>query len=521
MPPITELPAALAAALFAGALLTAPASADVLTPKIELDRPLVLAGEDTPVYVLVRFEIPEATAVDEKNRPRLNLSLVLDRSGSMESKGKLEFLKRASKMVVDSLKPRDRLAIVEYDDRITLMWPSSPMEAPHMVKRLIDQLQPRGRTDLVGGMMRGAGEVAENFHEAAINRVLLLSDGLANTGVTDPREIRRLVRGVKQRGVAISTMGLGLDYNEDLMQDIAENAGGAYYYIEHPNQMASIFRRELLTLFRTVARKADFRFEAAPAVQGVQVFGFDAETSGQVTTVAMEDFYAGETRSLLLRLDMAAAGAGPVRLGTVHFSYFDVAGKSREQSVAELSVDVSQSPDDVRHATNREVAVEVALVEAEQRHEENVRLYQSGQVAAARQGMTELANELKKKNAQLDDVRVGMKVQALEVENAEMAEVAAAPAPAAAMSSYLKRSKQRLYQAQKGQRGLYMLRQGDHGFEVSRLQEALARAGVYHGSADGDFDPEVTDALRAYQKQENLDVDGIAGPEVMRTLGLF
>ena len=89
--------------------------------------------------------------------------------------------------------------------------------------------------------MRGADEIRPHRDPETVTRVLLLSDGLANRGVTDPRAIRRLVRGARQGGVAISTLGVGVDYDEDLMQDIAENGGGRYSYIEHPNQMADIF----------------------------------------------------------------------------------------------------------------------------------------------------------------------------------------------------------------------------------------------------------------------------------------
>jgi Ca-activated chloride channel family protein len=90
-----------------------------------------------------------------------------------------------------------------------------------MVKRLIDALEPRASTNLAGGLVAGIEQVEETISDDRLTRVLLLSDGLANIGITDPREIRKLVRKGKMKGVRVSTLGLGLDYNEDLMQDIA------------------------------------------------------------------------------------------------------------------------------------------------------------------------------------------------------------------------------------------------------------------------------------------------------------
>ena len=215
------LPLTVAARLAAILFMTpvSDADAEAVNTTVEVDKPVVLLGDAGPVYVLVRFAAPDSTPT--KDRPLLNLSLVLDRSGSMESKGKLEYLKRAAKKTVDSLQGKDRLAIVEYDDRVTVLWPSSPVESPAMVKRLIDALEPRASTNLAGGLVAGIEQVEETISDDRLTRVLLLSDGLANIGITDPREIRKLVRKGKMKGVRVSTLGLGLDYNEDLMQDIA------------------------------------------------------------------------------------------------------------------------------------------------------------------------------------------------------------------------------------------------------------------------------------------------------------
>ncbi len=500
-----------------------PAYADVLTPTIEIDKPVMRADQDDAVYVLVRFEVPEADTVGERDRSGLNLALVLDRSGSMEAKGKLEFLKSASKTVIDRLESHDRLAIVEYDDKVTVLWPSSPVEAKSMMKRRVDDLEPRGATDLTGGMMAGVDQVRGAFDDARINRVLLLSDGLANRGITDPYEIRTLVRKAKRRGIRISTLGLGLEYNEDLMQDIAENAGGNYYFVENPDQVAGIFRREILTLFRTVARDVKLRFEGERAVAGIEVFGYEGDVSNGRLDLAMDDFYAGEARSLLLRLDVVPGARGRLELGTLRLSYKDVGADRQKEFSAPITIKVSDSDSEVQEARNDNVTVEVAMVEAEKSHREAIRQFQKGDYKGAEESMSSLATDLDQRNARLKDARLAAKIEALRIERDQMNKAATAPAAAAPamMSGFVKSSKQRLYQAQKGQRGLYMLQKGDNGFDVERLQKALAASGHYTGPMDGAFDDDVAHALEAYQKDHGLDVDGIAGPNTLQNLGLY
>ncbi len=497
-----------------------------VTPTIEIDRPVILDGDMSPIFVMIRLEATELSTAAETERPPLNLSLVLDRSGSMDDKGKMDYLKQAAKMAVDRLNTKDHLAIVEYDDDITVMWPSQPVDSTFPIKRLIDELSPRGSTNLVGGMMRGADEVLDRMKKMedadALNRVLLLSDGLANEGVTEPSQIRRLVRSAKNDGVRISTMGLGRDYDEDLMQDIAENAGGAYYYIEHPNQMARIFEQELKTLFTTVAKDVDFSFKATDAVENVQVLSFGAADNPDDTTFDMDNFYSGEKRTLLLRLEPSAAfyrkGVDTIDLSDVRFTYQNVLTQETMRFDAGISVTVTDDENAVIKASNHDVRVEANLFESERKHKEAIKQYEAGNYDVAEQQMADLEEELRTQNATLNDARLANKMEALRVEKEQMG---AAQASAEDRSAYLKSTKQRLYKAQSGKRNLYLMQVGDKGYEVEQLQTALKNEGYYNGPIDGVFSDDVKKAVEAVQAAHALTVDGVAGPSTMQELGLY
>lgn len=496
-------------------------AADPIRGTVQLDQPTVLGGGKAVVYAVVTFEGIDVDPGVAKERPPLNVSLVLDRSGSMSDEGKIDYLKRAAKLAVDRLGTKDSLSVVEYDDQITVMWPAKRVGNLAEVKAMIDRLDPRGSTNLTGGMMRGVDEAKDALETAksgTITRVILMSDGLANTGITDPGEISRLVRGAKREGIRISAMGLGRDYDEDLMQAIAENGGGRYYYIEHPTQMARVFQEEMGSLFETCARDVEIEFKGKAIVRKVDVVGYDDASGTTSARRGLEDVFEGEKRTVLLRLEVDAPSSGKVDLGDVQLSYKTAKSGEAKSFSRNLTVDVTSDRAAVERARNKEASAEATLAESDRIQQEQVKLYQSGKHDEAKKNMAALAKDLESKNTTLNDERVRRKIEAINVENRQMNEAAASPT---AQKDYLKASKQRLYQAKSGKRAGFSLQKGDKGLEVERLQEALKQAGTYKGPIDGVYDDDVTEAVEAYQKSKNLSADGVAGAATMDSMGLY
>jgi Ca-activated chloride channel family protein len=490
----------------------------------EIERTVIVRGETLPLYVLVRFHAPDLDAPSYA-RPPLNLSLVLDRSGSMTDKGKIEFLREAAKMAVGSLGERDVVSVVEFDDRISLMWPASHVHDIARLQSEIDELSPRGSTNLAGGMQRGIDEAfgaraSLRLSPETLSRVILLTDGLANTGLTDHGAIAELAVRAREEGVHVSTIGLGLDYDEDLLQSIAEAGGGKYYYVESPVQLAAIFRNELSAAFATRARDVHLAFHGSDAVRHVEIVGFGAASARDAATT-WPDFYAGETRTALIRLEVRANATGPLSLGRIDIAWHDAASGASGTLAIPINVSVSDDHAASEHSLNKDVAVEALLNESERGLAGNLKLAQEGKVDEARKSNATIIADLKAKNVALKDDRVIRKIEALSVEQNQIAAAAAPAAPPDAMANYVKASKQRLYNAKSGQRAGYVLQLGDKGLEVEELQEALAKAGVYRGKITGIYDKQTADAVKSFQKQKNEPADGVAGAATQAELGTY
>jgi len=218
------------------------------------------AGANNTVDVLVSVEAPDAPPDFLRKRAALNLALVIDRSGSMRGRPLAE-AKRCAQLVVDRLTVRDRVAVVQYDDGVNLLVPSQPVEDRDQVRRRIASISPGGCTNLFGGWLRGADEVLPNVAEGTISRVLLLSDGLANAGVTDRDNIFRQCRALAERGVTTSTYGLGQRFDELLMTGMAKAGRGNAYYGITAEDLMDPFEEELQLLSAVCGRDVQLSYE--------------------------------------------------------------------------------------------------------------------------------------------------------------------------------------------------------------------------------------------------------------------
>ncbi len=237
-------------------------------------RPALRRGEPTELDLLVRVHTPELSAArdgQETSRPPLNLALVIDRSGSMGGQ-KMEYARQAAAFAVDQLRAEDRVSVVIFDNVVEAIVPSTPAADKARLKAEIARIHSRGGTDLHSGWVEGGVQVSSHLETGRLNRVILFTDGQANQGETRIDAIASDVHGLASRGVSTSTLGIGADYNEDLLEAMARSGDGNYYFIESPGQLPSLFAAELRGLLATLGRTVSLGLEPGPGVEILEVY---------------------------------------------------------------------------------------------------------------------------------------------------------------------------------------------------------------------------------------------------------
>jgi Ca-activated chloride channel family protein len=383
------------------------------TLRARSDRRLIRSAHRSERFVLVELEAPPATHKSE--RDPVNLAFVLDRSGSMAG-DKIELAKRAVATAVDRLLPTDRFAVVCYDEQVDVVVEGTPASREAKTNALgrLREIGARGSTDLSGGWLRGAEQVALDLAEHGVNRVLLLTDGLANRGITDPAELTRHAQELRARGVTTTTFGVGADFDEVLLQSIADAGGGHFYFIENATQIEDHIASEVGELLQVVVREASLEITAPESLSIGALSPYPVERRGSRHFVLLGDLVAEQQLEVVLRVRLPY---GPIGEGVgILVGASDADGTLAAAGATPISVGWEYSDDATndRQPRDRTVDRAVGRLFAARARQEAIGLNRGGDFDAAAKRLRRVAERIATYAS--DDPELGALVKALRAE---------------------------------------------------------------------------------------------------------
>jgi len=338
-------------------------------------------------------------------RPRLNIALVVDKSGSMAEARKIDFVREAAHRLVDQLQPGDRFALVTYDDQVEVPIPSESFEDRRLAHRVIDGIRPGGATNLGGGLAEGFRQVRRRYDPAGCNRVLLLSDGLANRGVTSPDELSRIAAAEGESGLSVTTFGVGSEFNEDLLSGLAESGRGTYYYIDQAQRIPDMLAREFSTLQSLYASDVEITVEVHAEVVISEFLGYRFRRDGNRYVVNVGGLSAGERRRVLCRIAPPRWARGSHRIGQVVVRYQLPGEKHPAAASQELRLNWLEDRNEVSREMNRDISERSAVFQANAARQKAATLVDKGDVAGAKQVLGESKAKLAASPVQSENVR--------------------------------------------------------------------------------------------------------------------
>ncbi len=358
---------------------------------LRFDHQLLAVEGEHDVHCMLELHAPDAPDTD---RPPLHLALVVDRSGSMAGE-KLDAAKDAARFLASRLRPTDQLALVTFDEDVDLVVPLGPPDAGKLAAA-IDQIHPGGCTNLSGGWLKGLEELNRATGDAT-RRVLLLTDGQANEGITDPDQLTQIAAGTKARA-ATTTIGFGVGFDEDLLAAIAGSSDGNTYFAETPEDAPGIFAEEFDGLASLVAQNVSVEIRPTDAVQVLGVLNdYPITDVPGGLQVAIGDAYGAELRRLVFALHIPQLAAlGPAKVADVILRYVSVGEKIEvHELTAPVVVNLVSADEAAAADVDTEVTEEVWLLQAARARKDAIEAADRGDWETSRQILGDAAEQLR------------------------------------------------------------------------------------------------------------------------------
>jgi Ca-activated chloride channel homolog len=386
----------LAALIIASAgLLGSPAASanSNLTLDARLAQPVMKTDSAQKNYL--RVSLGGCQPEPNQNRTPVNVAFVIDRSGSM-SGDRIAQAREAAIMAIGRLGPEDIVSVIAFDTRAEVLIPAQKLTHPNYFIDQIRRIGIGGSTAIADGVLKGRGEVVTYMDPRRLNRIVLLSDGQANVGPSRVEDFVRLGKGLLAERISVSTIGLGLDYNEDLMLQLALASDGNHAFARDPSDLITIFNREFNDVLASCAQTVSIDIDLKPGVRAVKALSRDATIAANKAQFRMNQVYAGAEHYVLLEVefDKEAAVGGEQELGVVKVAYTNARSGNAETVDTPIRARFSASEAEVQAGADAKVQEAVLEQVARARAREAVALRDKGQFEEARKLLQQNAAEI-------------------------------------------------------------------------------------------------------------------------------
>lgn len=338
----------------------------------------------------------------QAKRPPLSLAVVIDRSGSMNGRP-IENAKRAAMKVLEQLDPADAFTLVTFSSAAQTVAPMQRATPTNVAaaRAAIAQIFDDGGTCISCGLTEGVNELAHTPIHDGLRRMVMMSDGQANEGVYDRGELGMLTATIAQQGISVSTVGVGLDFDEVTMTNLATVGRGNYYFVEDTANLDAMFARELGGLSETVATDARLTIDPGPNVKMVEAYGYPTVHVGMnALEIPIADLRAGETRKIVVHA-LVGANAGTIDVAHVKLAWRRVADNSLRNASTTARAEVSTDAARIAASVNVDVLRATEAAQQARALEQATKAYEERGYAAAQQVMQTRARALQAKSAAL------------------------------------------------------------------------------------------------------------------------
>lgn len=339
---------------------TVDATGESVRLHVDVDRTVLPA--ETTERAIVKIGLDCIRPPRRDLRPPVNLALVIDRSGSM-SGDKMARAREAALEAVRRLAPDDIVSLIAYDSSVDTLISAQRVGDGRRLEAAICQIEAAGNTALYGGVTRGAAEVRRHAEDGRyVNRIILLSDGLANVGPSSPEDLGRLGASLMKEGISVTTVGLGLGFNEDLMTRLAQRSDGNTYFVENSSDLSRIFAAELGDVLNVVARRVVIVIDFPEGVRPLAFVGRDGVIRGQHAELRLNQLYGGQEKFALVEVEVAPNAAGVEReIVQARVNYEDALSQRAITLSGKRSVQFSASRETVVQSADHQVQTDYAI----------------------------------------------------------------------------------------------------------------------------------------------------------------